>query len=300
MSIRRKQWILLSIGSLLLVAGLAGAVYWFYWLNPQRKYLARYYVFDDPLGHHREWLDTQKRIRRFGWWHDDFGPVGQWGGSEWVAWIIEHISGEQNAFDFDPGHMRRTLRFMTNQDPGFEPQSLPAWWRENKHKTQVEWIRDGLEKVGISLHTPATKEDIRALLVLIGKRVGPVETKQEFRPAHWETPWHLRYNAMRWLRDSDFDPFSITLDELAGEDGDALLSGLLAFSQWRGSNWKGYTPGVLPLTGPVEKWKPSVPPIAAPWVAVVAYSSLVVLFVAGLLCVRAAARRGARATPPPP
>ena len=290
MSRRRKQWILLSMGTLLLVAGLTGAVYWFHCLNPQRKYLARYYVWDDPLWHHRKWLDTQKRIRRFGWWHDDFVPVGQWGGSEWVAWIIERITPVEKTFDCDPGHMRNTLRVMTNQDPGFRAEAWLAWWRENKHKTQVEWIRKGFEKAGISLHTPLTKEDMRALLVLIGNRRSPVVTEDESPRPRWETPWYLCYNAMRWLRDSDFDPLSFTVNDLTGEDGDALLNGLLTFSEWRGINWKWYTPGELPLSDPVEKWKLSAPPITAPWVAAIAYSSLVVLFVAGLLCVRKATR----------
>lgn len=290
MARQRKRWILLSFGVLLLLVAVGGSFFWFYWLNPQRKYIGRCYVWNDPLWHHRKWADTQKRIRRFRWWHDDFGWVGSWGGKEWVEWITNHIKPGEKIFDCQHGHMDNALRMMTNQDPGFRAEDWLAWWQENQHKTQVEWIREGFQQAGITLHSPLSSEDVRALLALIGKRESPVAKEDQVTAPSWEFPWYLRYNAMRWLRDSDFDPRSLSVDDLTGQDGDVLLNALLLFCQWKGENGKGYTPGELPITGPVEEWKLSVPPIAGPWVAVIAYSSLAVVFAAGTLSLRFALR----------
>jgi hypothetical protein len=180
---------------------------------------------------------------------------------------------------------------MTNQDLGPRPETWLQWWRENKHKTQVEWIREAFEKAAITLHTPLTKQDVRALLVLIGKRKGAVVKEGGLAPPRWESPWHLRYNAMRWLRDSNFHAYPLSVGELAGEDSESVLNGLLAFSEWSGVNRKSDTPGELPISARVRKWKPEVPPIAAAWVAWVAYGSLAVVLVSGVVCLRRGLRR---------
>src|SRR5208283_2207184 len=104
-----------------------------------------------------------------------------------------------------------------------------AWWETNKHKTQVEWIRDGFARQGIILHQPLATNDIVVLLKLIDS------TKHNY----------LRYNAQRWLRDSNFRPYELQLDDMPAEERNELAKGLVSYAYWVGLHWND--PGHLQI-----------------------------------------------------
>ncbi len=161
----------------------------------------------------------------------------------------------------------------TNQDPGFTVEACQNWWRRNRHKTQEEWVREGFESAGLRLESPLSMDDIRALLLMVGRKGA--------------TPRHLFYNALRWLRDSDFDPRSFTVSDLTRDDGQDLLNGLIRYSQWTARYPKGETPGVLAIGSPpgeagiVFDWLPT-----KPWFVASVHAALAAALVAGILCMR--------------
>ena len=80
----------------------------------------------------------------------------------------ESITGCNN------GHKDVALMAITCADPvdgtgGTTEQAWLDWWGKNKEKSQIEWIRDGLQKHGVSLQLPPTEADREPLLTLLGK-----------------------------------------------------------------------------------------------------------------------------------
>lgn len=177
-------------------------------------------------------------------------------------------------------HRYDALRWMTNQDhPGETLREWLAWWQANEDKTQDEWIREGFEQAGLTLHSPLTKRDKKALLLMIGNRE--------------ETPGYRWINAMRWLRDSDFDSREFTMSDLAGDDADLILMGLTSYSKFEGRYPKQWSPGVLDIGAPVLDGGLVIlsSPLTKAWFVAGVYSLIAITFGGGILCLRLAPRR---------
>jgi hypothetical protein len=230
----KRLWIGPVISVLLIMSG-AGGLITVFWLLPYmvRPYDNHWLVRRSELG---RWEFTQNYIRRFGWRHDDSGPVGAHGGKEWAAWIMDRVRDGPDPRGCESGHKTTALKSITNHSPvddtrRFVPweEERPgwlAWWRQNRHKSQDEWIVDGFRSVGVMIHNPPAKEDWPALLTILGRGYGkggepPPDGIQK-------PPRHLSFNAFRCLRDSGFDPVAHALEsEITPE----IKAGLLAYQQ---------------------------------------------------------------------
>lgn len=107
--------------------------------------------------------------------------------------------------------------------------SWAAWWATNKHKSQIEWIRDGFRQQGVELQQPLSNNNTVDLLKLIAT------TKQG----------HLEYNGKRWLRDSGFEPREFDLASLANDEKEVVPKGVLTFQHWL--NEHRHDPGRLSI-----------------------------------------------------
>ena len=138
----------------------------------------------------------------------------------------------------------------------------------------------------MTLHSPLTKEDIRSLLFVIGK------TKEGKHKSSFESPLYLRYNAMRWLRDSDFDPLSFRVSDLPEDDADAVMAGLIRFCRWSTDSPKDDAVGVLDIGEPPseKEWRTGGT-IVMRWLAWGVYVFLVISVGGGILCLRLATRK---------
>jgi hypothetical protein len=269
MTRRRKRRILLFIGITSLLLATAVSFLWFYWLGPLRQF-GHWIETPYTLSPREEWTRTKRRIRRTGWNHSDCITVGRYGDKEFAAEMIRRMKPGQYISSCWGGHKDEALRTMTNQDAGDTVKEWQEWWQANKHKTQQQWIREGFEQAGLTLHSPLTKQDITALLLIISR---PGETPDY----HWN-------NAFRWLRDNDFDPRSFTPYDLEGDDPDALLAGLIRYTQW-GTR---YPKGCLRAPeGALEvDWF-----LMKPWFVAGVYSLLAITFGGGILCLRLSTRK---------
>ena len=264
---------LLSFGSFLLFFGLIGAFFWFYWLLPWRNtYNWEWHE------HHTEkewWAEIEKRINHIGWTHDDTLDLALYGNKEWFVRLMKDIKpgDDLNMCCGGLSHQLIGLRGMTNQDAGETAEAWLNWWDANRHKTQEQWIREGFAQRGLVLHSPLTKDDIIALLTVLGKI--------EDYPRYW------RHNAYRWLRDSDFVPLSLHASELPAESADAVLAGLVKFSRWVGRSPKEKALGVLDIGEPIDENNQCFcPPKAAmPEFAAMINALIIVLFGGGLASV---------------
>lgn len=269
----RSHRVLFSSACLLFLLCLGVSFFWFYLLLPRRR------VEDERWREqHTEkevWNEVQKSIRRTGWWHNDCFDVGNYGGKEWVAWIMDHIRPGDDITGCRAGYKESALCYMTNQDVGDTAEAWIGWWEANREKSQEEWVREGFEKGGLVLHSPPMKEEITALLRVIGENR---LRKREEQPRGW---W---YNAFRWLRDNDFDPCSFRSADLPQEDSDSALMGLVEFARLKERWPKHKTPGVLKIGRVVEEYRPVFPGFASTWCGVAAVGLLIVLFAGGGLC----------------
>ena len=217
------------------------------WVFP---YLAR--VADgDWMARHSElgrWEYTQDRIRRFDWYHDDFGPVGKYGGKDWAEWIMRRLPGEEDQWSCASGHKTSALESITNYSPGGErgkwPQDLPlwlAWWEQNRSKTQDQWIVDGFAAEGVVIHHPPAEEDWPTLLKVLG-HVNPKDDKPAQEGDRIQ-PECFKYNAFRCLRDSEFNPVQYAMEaEITPE----VKAGLLLYRRLeQGRDYWGNPPGRL-------------------------------------------------------
>ncbi len=237
---RWKIVILRVVAAALVIFGLATGYYWFYYMGPLRCWY-------DPVWFHQHsyaasWDLCQKCIHRSGWYHDTI--VGSCGDKFWVEWITNHIRPNEPISDCTAGHKDTALRQMTNQDAGNTAEAWLAWWERNKSKSQKDWIRDGFRERGLELENPPTKSNIVALLKLT-----PYQDEEKCG-----APSYVQYNAFRWLRDSDFDPSTFTVDDLSSKDGNDVLQGLIRFSRLTGVYPKDDGVGVLDLGNPLERY----------------------------------------------
>ncbi len=236
-----RWWIVLFrvAGVVLVLAGLAEGYFWFYKMGPCQKY-------SDPAwcSRHSEsarWKEFEKSIRRGVWTHDTGFMVGDFGDKAWAEWVFDRLQPGDDLGCFGK-HFGAALTRITNQDAG-DASAWLAWWKENRPKSQEDWIREGFRKYGLELQTPLTRANIVALLKMAAPPLDNEESK---------IPSYVRFNALRWLRDSDFDPLTFTFKDVPSKDGDDVLRGLVCCAYRTGQNPKQNGLGVLRLGKPLE------------------------------------------------
>lgn len=247
------------------------------------------------------WQEREASIKRWGWEHDDFGDVGSYGGKEWAAWIMERINAEHDLSECREGHKEGALRTITNHAPpltetdpatdrkkwGPWPQQT-AWWKEwwskHQHESQEEWVRAGFASAGIEIEQPLSHEGAEKLLALIGQRSDRTTTfKPKVINADTLQPLNehfLRYNAMRWLRDSDFDVAAYAMEKITPETPDAVKQGVKDFYDMRLKEIEETLPGRL-FGKRDDPWYYAedriIPIVIVPWVRRAAAASVIVL-----------------------
>lgn len=242
------------LGGLLLLTACALAFLWFFWLMP----LKHFYSGDWNRDHsaYGRWIEAQKSIRRIGVVHDTGIAMGYWGDKEWTVWIMQHIKPGQDIGSCKASHLGQALARMTNQQLGLQSDAWLAWWTTNQNKSPLDWIRDGFARNGIELQQPMTTNNVIALL----KLVIPDTNSAAYTNIPSYARAALRYNVLRWLRDSGFKPkefYERGFDELGTdnfdfksvpvEDRDKVTRGLMAYAFWLGAHQND--PGALPING---------------------------------------------------
>jgi hypothetical protein len=234
----RRHWrpVARIAGSLLVLAGLFCGYWWFYKLAPWRRTC-------DPqwCSTHSEqeyWSEVQNGIHRGMWGHDDGFAVGQYGDKSWAEWIMTHVrpSTTMACGGADLMHSANAMRFITNQDVGWDADAWLDWWKKNGSKSQVEWIVDGFQQHGLAISLPVKPDQIPPLLTLLGAP----ETDDSI-PGFG----HLKYNAFRCLRDSGFNPveFALANRNLVAE----VERGLLEYARREHRRAMGIGLGILPF-----------------------------------------------------
>lgn len=193
----------LGTGVVLVLAGMMAAYWWFYRMAPLRRVL-------DPAwcaSHSKRayWEEIQNAIHRSGWFHDCGFIVGAYGDKTWMEWLVARLkpgSTLNGCFGAPPAHADQALRAICNQDAGTSADAWIAWWKTNQAKSQEEWVAEGFRQRGVEITLPPASEQIPRLLALLAPgNAGRTDA----------TPWHLKHNAFRCLRDSNFDPVAFAL-----------------------------------------------------------------------------------------
>jgi len=178
----------------------------------------------------------------------------------------------------DNGHKDEALKIITCADPAdgtarTAEQAWLDWWQKNKEKSQIEWIRDGLQMHGVSLQIPPTEADPEPLLTLLAK-TDPDDSENMRDP--------VRYNAYRWLRDSGFDPLAFALKNVTPDTPTAVREGLLAYGRFDRRWPKEDAVGVLPLQPPGEPvLRMPRPLFFEPGFQITGYALMILPFLAG-------------------
>ena len=148
------------------------------------------------------------------------------------------------------GHQDGAFTTITNQDIGEEAAAWLEWWKNNRSKSQGAWIQDGFATVGIHVSLPPAEADILPLLELLGTEdVGDT----------WGYSTSLKYNAFRWLRDSDFDfdPLEFVFAHSTDAAKPQIQAGLLEYRRHERSHPERETAGLLHIgttTDPYDDW----------------------------------------------
>ena len=234
-----------TVGFLLICVSLTVVAVWFLWLVP---FVHR----SDPRWQERftrkaYWDEVQKQIRRYGWTHDDFDPVGHYGDKLWAVWIMDRAkAGQAIANCGSIGHKDAALKYITCNDPAkgtnwnTEAQWL-SWWSTNRSRSQLEWVQDGLRTYGVSVHLPPTEAEWEPLLALLGNKNTNATEK---------VPASVKYNAFRWLRDSGFDVIAFAMSNVTAQTPSLLRDGLVEYGKLEHRFPKEDQIGRLELTSP--------------------------------------------------
>jgi hypothetical protein len=223
-----KTMALRILGGLLLLTACALAFLWFFWLIPFKHLYSADWSRDHS--NYGRWIEDQKSIHRIGVTHDVGIEMGYWGGKEWTIWIMGHIKSGQDITSCEASHLGNALADMTNQQLGDQSDPWLAWWKTNLNKTQLEWIRDGFASKGVVLQQPLTTNNILALLELANFTTN--STVYTNMPSRLRSS--LRFNAYRWLRDSDFKAKDLDINSITVEDKDRIIQDLIDYSEWYG------------------------------------------------------------------
>jgi len=265
---RLMRRFLLVMGSVLVAGSSVVAFLWFWLLAPCRHVSNGEWV----ATHSAEalWEETQRKILRIGWGHDDGSMVAGYGGKEWAAWIISGIREGQDIGDCRRGHKDSALQGMTNQGAGFTAKDWLDWWGRNRNKSQRQWLLDGFAQNGVVLQWPLSREDRLRLLEVMG-----ADEKQ---------PRGYRLSAFRLLRDSDFDPETITVRDLPPGRADPMLKGLVRFSKWSAMWPELDGVGLLRPEGPQRAGRLLTPVVYEYGFTATTGAVLGLLFVVGVYC----------------
>lgn len=259
-SIMNKFRIVLRIvGWLVVVAGIAAGLVWFFVLTPWLKATQPEWTPDRSLL--GLWKDRQRMISVFGWSHDDGIYAGQFGDPEMVPDLVQSMV-RGDGISCAGGHREAGLAFLTNH-PGPEDWSLgeywQKWWTQHQNETQEQWFQAGFAEQGVAVHLPPDLADAPALLRVLGSKAPthfdsppPEEVSMEETFA----PEFLRFNAFRWLRDSGFDPVEFLLKR-EGSVSEEEAKGLREFQYWK--RWsQTAVPGRLAFA-PSDDWGWGIP-----------------------------------------
>lgn len=200
-----KHWRGLTrlVAAVLFGAGVFCGYWWLYRFAPLRKTLDPEWVASHAPRSY--WREVQKGIHRGMWFHDDGFTVGLYGDKAWAEWIMARVEPGigMGCIGEGPTHSATAMRYITNHDLGEEADVWLVWWRENKSKTQAEWIADGFGKHGFEISLPPAYEQIEILLNILGNPVTNAE---------YSLPGGIKYNAFRTLRDSGFNPVEYAVE----------------------------------------------------------------------------------------
>jgi hypothetical protein len=221
----------LTFAVILILLGLSLVITWFAWIGPMVQRL-RYDEIANAGRNSPAWWEVHHSASKRMWHHDDFENVGHYASKEDVLWIIE--SGDPgDAFnDCGNGHRSMALRYITNQAPGDAREAWQQWWKDNQDKTQNRWIMDGFAQHGITVTFPVPRTKKLELLRTIGR----IKAEHRERTEKDEAELPLRHNALRLLRDDEFDPASITVQELTDDTSGHLMKGLVALAGFQHAN----------------------------------------------------------------
>ena len=214
----RQHWrvVVRILAVLLVLPSVCLAYFWFYTIAPVRHSL-------DPAWyrcHSAEayWAEVKTGIQRYRWGHD--GPVGLFADAEFMAWGMSQTEPDDDISGCSAGHRDSYFRQITNQDPGESAAEWLAWWKENASKSQEEWKRDGFTPYGVTVSIPPSEADAIPLLTLLGN----VSTDESDR-----IPDFVKYNAFRWLRDSDFNPVVFAISHVTNSTPTEIKMGLFEY-----------------------------------------------------------------------
>lgn len=215
------------LGFFLVLIGMVSGLCWLFWLKPRVDWADP--LWSEQFTRKTFWKETQQRIRRYGWTHDDFDVVGKYGGKMWAEWIMAKAqAGEAIADCGEVGHKDAALSYITGQSPTDKTNWNTTafwlgWWKTNKQKSQIEWIRDGLSTYGVQLEIPPRDKDYGPLLALLGNS----STNEAER-----IPNFAKYNAFRWLRDSGFNSTVYALSNVSAQTPGLLRQGVMRCYQY--------------------------------------------------------------------
>lgn len=192
-----------GIAALLLLTGLFCGYWWFYKLAPAKR--TGNSEWCESHSEQEYWREVQKGIHRGMWRHDDGFAVGKYGDKSWAEWIMAHVRrGESMGCFGRLSHSAHAMRYITNQDVGYDADSWHDWWAKNKSKSQNEWIGDGFRQQGFEIDVPPSSDQMPALLGLLADSDADESA---------EIPDYIYYNAFRCLRESDFDPVGYAISD---------------------------------------------------------------------------------------
>ena len=216
----KQYWrvIVRVIGVLMFFTSACIAYLWFYKVAPIRHSL-------DPSWYRRHsveayWDEIRTGIQRsrWGWGHD--GTAAFCGDADFMSWVMGKTHGDDDISSCSDGHRDSAFRQITNHDVGESATEWLAWWEENGSKSQEEWIRDGFTAYGVTVMIPPSEADTVPLLTLLGN----VSTNETER-----IPRFVKYNAFRWLRDSEFNPVAYAVSNVTESIQTEIKTGLLEY-----------------------------------------------------------------------
>jgi len=231
MRIRFKRWFwrFLGLFGVLLVGTTIYAGYqWHFAFSPYRKMynyewchnhseVAYWHAMENAMEH---------SIKKGHLPHEAGCYVSTWGDEEWTRRLIEGIESGKLEFDTcEDGHIDGALRVLTNQDIPNEIDIWVAWWKENKDKTQEEWIRDGFEDIDITVTDELTDGLTIELLIVLGSSNNEDDEESPYSGAN-------QFNAYRWLRDHRFRWRDFEYDDLPDENPEVVFHGLGQYASY--------------------------------------------------------------------
>lgn len=221
-----------TLGWMMLLTGTLGAGGYWFLVRPWLQGGAPEYA--PHLSAQGFWESKQVHLKWGPWWHEDGNTVGAFGHKEWAERLIQWMADGKEMDSCSSGHWEEALPMITNQELAFDDsgKAWQDWWRTYGQLSQEEWIQDGFKKLGFEVQLPHSKDDWPALLAILGRSPGPTPADSGGmgrRQSH-TFPYHVRYNAYRWLRDSGFEPVFYVLAnqyDISGEE----LSGAYGFGE---------------------------------------------------------------------